>query len=89
MEVFQKKKKSIHGVFQKTHVELNIIHVNTFFVFFWNNQWYLDLFKYLTILLDMYSPPIPHIPGYYKEESIKDGPNVLARGFKLRISWIS
>ena len=87
MEVFQKKKKSIHEVFQKTHVELNIIHVNTFF--FWNNQRYLDLFKYLTILLDMYSPSIPHIPGYYKEESIKDGSNVLARGFKLRISWIS
>ena len=59
------------------------------YFFFWNNQRYLDLFKYLTILLDMYSPPIPHITGYYKEESIKDGSNVLARGFKLRISWIS
>ena len=34
MEVFQKKKKRIHEVFQKTHVELNIIHVNTFFFFF-------------------------------------------------------
>ena len=85
MEAIQKK--SIHGIFQKTHVELNIIHVNTFF--FWNNQRYLNLFKYLTFLLSMYSLPIPHIPDYYMEESIKGGSNVLTRGFKLRISWIS
>lgn len=42
-------------------------------------QKYPDLFKYLTILLDMCSPPIPHILSYYKEEFLGGGPKVMAR----------
>ena len=30
-----------------------------------------------------------HAPDYYKEEFHKGGPKMLARGFELKISWIS
>ena len=43
---------------------------------------------YLTTPLDMCSPPVPHIPDYYREEYHRSGPKMLGRDFKLRISLI-
>ena len=54
--------------------------------FFFNKQEYLELFKYLTNPLGMYSPPIPYISSYYKKESHENGPKMLARGFEPKIS---
>jgi len=50
---------------------------------------YPNLYEYLTILLVVCNPLIPHTPGYYIEESFKGDPKMLARDFEPNISWIS
>ena len=39
--------------------------------------------------LSMCNLTIPHMPGYYREESPEGGLKMLAKGFESRISWIS
>ena len=57
-----------------------------FFIYKWG---YLDFFKCLTILSSVCNSPVSHTPGYYLEEPLGGGPNMLARSFEPRIIWIS
>ena len=69
---------------QTLYVKKTQAYKTTFF--FFNNK---GVQTSLSIPLSMYSPPIPHTLGNYNEESLGSGPKMLARDFKLIISWIS
>ena len=57
----------------------------TFFFFLVDKQGYPNLFKYLTILSGVCNSPVPHTPGYYREESHGGDPKMLVRGFEPKI----
>ena len=44
-------------------------YIFVLFLFF-DKKGYSNLFDYLTISLNMCSPPFPHIADYYREESL-------------------
>ena len=53
---------------------------------FFGKQGYSNFFEYLTILLGICNPLIPHTLDYYRKESYEGDPKILARGFESSIS---